>query len=175
MLKKILLTLVAVIAAFLAYVAIQPAVNTVTRSATIAAPAAKIFPHINNLKKWKAWSPWAKLDPNAKSTFEGPEAGTGAAMGWHGNSEVGKGRMTIVESKANEHIKIKLDFEEPFAGTNDVDLILAPDGDGTKVTWSMTGERPFLQRIICTIFNADKMVGDMYEKGLANLAGVVKG
>lgn len=172
MLKKLVLAMLVVIAAFLAYVAILPANGTVTRSAVLSAPPEAIFPHINSLKKWDQWSPWAKLDPKAKATFEGPEAGTGAVFGWDGNSEVGTGRMTVVESDPDKRVKIQLDFERPMAGTSMAEFTLQPEAGGTRVTWSMSGERPFVQRIFCVLFNADKMVGDMFEKGLASLGAV---
>ncbi|MGQ0457523.1 MAG: SRPBCC family protein [Hyphomicrobium sp.] len=169
MIKSILIAIVAAIAGFAGYVALQPAVGTVSRSAVIAAPATKIFPLVNNLKTWNDWSPWAKLDPNAKSTFEGPDSGVGAIFKWSGNGEIGEGAIAIVESAADERLKLRLDFAKPFASTSDVEFAFQPEGDGTRVTWTMTGERPFLARAICILFNADKMVGDMYEKGLANL------
>ncbi|MFN0219059.1 MAG: SRPBCC family protein [Hyphomicrobium sp.] len=170
MLKTIALVVLAVIAAFLGYVALQPAVGAVVRSAVIAAPADRIFPHVNTLKKWDDWSPWAKLDPNAKTEFEGPDSGVGAIFKWAGNDEIGQGAMAIVESTPSERLKIRLDFAKPFSSTSDVLFTFVPEGEGTRVTWSMTGERPFLTRAMCILFNADKMVGDMYEKGLANLA-----
>jgi len=173
MLKRIFLVVLAIIAAFAAYVAMQPAVGTVTRSATLAAPPADVFAQINDFHKWQAWSPWAKLDPNAKSTFEGPESGKGAVFGWSGNSEVGEGKMTITESTPNERIKMQLDFAKPYANTSYSEFILKPEGAGTNVTWTMTGERPFFARAMCILFNADKMVGDMFEKGLANLNAIV--
>lgn len=52
----------------------------ITRNVTIFVPAATQFEHVNDLHKWDAWSPWAKLDPAAKYSFEGPSAGTGAIM-----------------------------------------------------------------------------------------------
>jgi hypothetical protein len=175
MFKKILLLLSAIIIAFLGYVAVLPPIGVVERSATIAAPADKIFPHINNLKKWDAWSPWAKLDPNAKSSFSGPEQGMGAVFAWDGNMDVGKGQMTIVESKPNESLKIKLDFTSPTVQSNDVYFVLQPEGDGTKVTWTMSGERSFVDRIFCTLFRVDATVGAMYEKGLESLGKAAKG
>lgn len=172
MLSKILIALVAVVAAFLAYVAYLPANGTIERSAMLAAKPDAIFPHINTLKKWDGWSPWAKLDPNAKNTFEGPESGVGSVFHWDGNSDVGAGKMTVLESKPNEHVKIQLDFEKPMPGTSFADFTLQPEGDGTRVTWSMSGERPFWARAICVLMGADRMVGGMFEKGLTSLGGV---
>src|SRR6516164_6522088 len=75
MVLKILIALGAVVAAFAAFVALQPSEYRIARSATIAAPASDVFAQVNDFHKWDAWSPWAKLDPNAKTAFEGPSAG----------------------------------------------------------------------------------------------------
>lgn len=170
MLKKIFILALAVILAFLGYVAMQPADGLIMRQAQIAAPASAIFPHVNDFHKWEAWSPWAKIDPKAVTTFEGPASGVGAAFGWAGNSEVGKGKMTIIESKPDELIRIKLDFDEPMTSTSVASFTFKPEGEKTLVTWEMRGESTFVQRIFCTLFNANKMVGDMFDKGLASLA-----
>ena len=71
MLKKVLLALVIIVLAFVGFVALQPAEFRVTRSATVAAPPAAVFAQVNDFHNWQAWSPWAKLDPAAKSTFSG--------------------------------------------------------------------------------------------------------
>jgi uncharacterized protein YndB with AHSA1/START domain len=172
MVKRLALALLAGLLAFVAYVAMQPSTGTVTRSATIPAPPSAVFPYVNDLHKWQEWSPWAKLDPNATTTFEGPEAGNGAAFSWSGNDEVGQGKMTIAESRQDTYVKMNLDFEKPFAGRSVTEFQLKPEGAGTNVVWSMTGERPFLVRAMCIILNGDRMVGEMFEKGLQNLAKV---
>lgn len=175
MIKKLFSLVAALILAFLGYVALLPSEGRITRSATIAAPAATLFDHVNDFNKWQAWSPWAKLDPNAKSKFEGPASGVGAAFSWDGNDEVGEGKMTIVDSKPGESVKIRLDFKKPMESTSEAVFTFKPDGDKTLVTWDMTGERPFIARIFCVLFQADKMVGEQFEKGLANLAAVAAG
>ena len=70
----------AVVVIFLIVVALQPAAFTVTRSARLAVPPEKVFPHVNDLHQWEAWSPWAKMDPNSKNSFQGPASGVGAAL-----------------------------------------------------------------------------------------------
>lgn len=170
MLKAIVVGLAVLVAGFLGYVALQPSVGVITRSAVIAAPAAQIFPHVNSFKQWEAWSPWAKLDPNSKTEFEGPDAGVGSIMKWSGNDEVGQGAMAIVESRTDEDIKIRMDFVKPFASVSDVNFAFKPEGDGTRVTWTMAGEQPFWVRAICILMQANRQVGAMFEKGLANLA-----
>jgi hypothetical protein len=92
MLKKILIALLALVAIFLIFVALQPSEFHVERTANMAAPPATVFDQVNDFHKWDAWSPWAKLDPNAKITFEGPPSGTGTIMTWAGNNQVGEGK-----------------------------------------------------------------------------------
>lgn len=172
MLKKILLVLVALVAVLALVVALQPSEFHVERTVTIDAPASKVFGEVNDFHKWDAWSPWAKLDPNAKVSFEGPEAGEGTVMTWAGNSEVGAGRMTLVESRPDELVKIKVDFTEPFEGSSGSTFAFAPDGDKTTVTWSMDDHHNFMEKAMCLIMNGKKMVGDQMEKGLTQLKQV---
>lgn len=174
MIKKLLLALAVVVLGFAAYVAILPGEFRVVRSGKIGAPPDKVFALVNDLHKWDDWSPWAKLDPNAKNGFEGPDAGPGASFNWDGNDEVGAGKMTIVESKASEFVRLKLEFTRPMAGTNDTEFTFKPDNaGGTLVTWSNSGQNDFIGRAVCLFMNMDKMLGGMFEKGFANMNEVV--
>jgi uncharacterized protein YndB with AHSA1/START domain len=174
MLKKFLIVLVIIIVVLVGVVAVQPADFRITRSATIAAPPAAVFEQVNDFHKWNDWSPWAKLDPNAKNTFEGPPAGTGAKFAWSGNNEVGEGSMTITRSKAPERILMDLVFVKPFAAENVAEFTFRPTHTGTAVTWSMTGRNNFMGKAVSLFMNCDKMVGGQFEKGFANLKAVVE-
>ena len=174
MLKKILIGIAVIIIVFLVVVALQPANFRVTRSATIAAPPEAVFPHVNELKKWEAWSPWAKLDPNAKNSFEGPAAGKGAAMSWAGNNDVGEGRMTITESRPTELVHFHLEFFQPMAGTSEAEFTFKLEGNQTAVTWTMTGRNNFIAKAMCLFMNMDTMVGGQFEKGLAQMKSLAE-
>jgi hypothetical protein len=175
MLKQILAIAVIALAAFTAYAAMQPDEMSITRSATFIASQDALFEQINNLQKWNAWSPWAKLDPNTKTTFEGPAAGVGAKMSWvSDDSQVGSGSMTITDSRSNELIRFKLDFLKPFPGIATNEFTIKADGGQTMVTWTMNGHRNLIAKAMGLIFNCDKMVGGMFEKGLANLKAIVE-
>jgi hypothetical protein len=139
MLKKILIAFALIIVVFVIVVATRPANFRIIRSTTIAAPAEAIFPQVNDLHKWDAWSPWAKLDPAMKVTHEGAPAGTGAIYSWAGNKEVGEGRMTIIESRTNELIRIKLEFLKPFAAVNITEFTFKPDGNQTAIKRQSNG------------------------------------
>ncbi|WP_019864291.1 SRPBCC family protein [Methylovulum miyakonense] len=174
MLEIILIFAAVTVIVFIIIAARQPAEFRVTRTTTISAPAAAIFPHVNTLQKWHAWSPWAKLDPNATTTFDGPESGIGAVMGWAGNNKVGVGSMTITDSHPDEYIQFRLDFQKPFKGTNSAEFTFQADSGQTKVTWTMTGRNDFISKAMGLIMNCDKMVGGQFEKGLMNLKSVVE-
>lgn len=174
MLRKILIGLAVLVALFIVVVAMQPSEFQVARTATIAAPQAEVFAQVNDLRKWDAWSPWAKLDPDAKINFEGPEAGQGAAMSWAGNDKVGEGKMTIVESKPDEAVKLKVDFVRPFEGTSNSNFAFKPEGDGTSVTWAMSAHHNFLEKAFCLVMNGKKMIGGDMEKGLAQLKSLAE-
>ena len=172
MLKIILLTVVAAIVVFVIVVAMQPAEFRVSRSAMITAPATKVFAQVNELRKWEAWNPWGKLDPAAKLAYDGPAAGNGASYHWLGNNQVGEGRLTIVESRASEYIRLKLEFMKPFTATNTGEFTFRPEGGGTSVTWSMNGRKNFIAKAMHLFFDMDKMVGGQFAKGLADLKAV---
>src|SRR5688572_22597837 len=168
MLKKLLIViavLVVAIVAVLVIASMQPADFRVQRSITIAAPPATVFPHVNDLHKFQEWSPWAKLDPNAKMTYEGPESGTGAKYQWAGNNKVGEGAMSIIDSRPNEKVDFKLEFKKPFEATNTADFVFKPESDKTSVTWGMSGQKNLIMKAMGMFMDCDKMIGADFEKG----------
>lgn len=174
MLVSILIAVALAVAAFLVAAALQPADFRVTRTTTIDAPAAAIFPRVNCLRSWEEWSPYDKRDPAMKRTYEGPESGVGSKYTWNGNNQVGEGISTIIESRPNDLIRIDLEFIRPFAGKSIADFTFVPDGNGTAVTWGISGKHSFIARAMCLVMNMDKMIGGDFETGLASLKRTVE-
>ena len=172
--SPILLSLIIIAVLLVVIVAGQPDVFTMSRSAKFVAPPEKIFPHVNDLHLWEGWSPWAKLDPNSKSAFEGPAAGTGAVMKWEGNSRIGVGKMTITDSQPSNVVRFRLDFEKPMESTQTAEFSFLPEDGGTLVTWSMSGKNSTMGRVMGLFMNCEKMVACQFDKGLANLKTVVE-
>lgn len=146
----------------------------VSRSGKISASPGKIFSHVNELKKWDAWSPWAKLDPDCKITFSGPESGVNSSYAWDGNKKVGAGKMTITESWPGTLVRLQLEFLKPFAATSAVEFRFMLEGEQTLVMWSMAGKNSFFSKVFGLFVDCEKMVGKDYEQGLANLKAVVE-
>ena len=174
MIKIIALVVVAAIAAVLIFAATKPDVFRVQRAASINAPPDKVFPFINDFKRWEAWSPWEKKDPAMKRSFGVTTGGKGATYAWEGNKDVGQGSMEITQSVPSSRIALKLDFVKPFEGHNVVEFTLEPKGDATQVTWTMAGETPYFAKIIHVFINMDSMVGKDFEAGLANLKAIAE-
>jgi hypothetical protein len=169
MLNIILIAIAVIVVLFIVIVATRPSDFRVTRTGRLSAPADVVFANVNDLHKWDGWSPWAKMDPNCKNSFSGPESGPGASMTWSGNTKVGEGRMTITDIRPNEVIHMKLEFLRPMKATNMTEFLFKADGNQTTVTWNMSGKNNFVGKAFHMIVNCDKMIGRDFEKGLANL------
>ncbi len=174
MLKIIAIILVVAVAGVLILAATKPDTMHVERSIAIKAPAAKIFPFINDYKQWTAWSPYETKDPGMKRTYGAITAGKGAEYAWEGNKEVGQGSMQIEDSQPPGRVDIRLDFVKPFEAHNKVAFTLLPEGDSTKVTWAMDCPSPYFAKLMQVFFNMDNMVGKDFEAGLANLKAVAE-
>lgn len=174
MLKKTLLALLILLVAFVAFVAMRPDRYHVERSATIAAPAERIYAQIADLRRWPFWSPWEGRDPSMQRTYRGPESGQGAVYEWSGNDQVGSGRMTIVESEPPARVRIALEFIRPLPNTAETSFTLVPAGDATRVTWAMDGDANFLGKLFGLFLDFDQMIGAEYERGLATLKRITE-
>ena len=174
MILPIFIGLAVVIGLFIIVAALRPSDFSVTRSAAIAAPPEQVFPQVNELRNWEAWNPWGKLDPNCKMTYAGPPAGVGASYAWAGNNKIGEGRNTITESRPNEFVRFRLEFARPMKATNAAEFTFRPEGDGTVVTWTMSGKHNFIGKAFGLIVNCDKMLGSQFEKGLAQMRSLVE-
>jgi hypothetical protein len=146
----------------------------VQRSLRINASADKIFPLINNMRGMNTWNPFAEADPEIKITYTGPESGKGARYQWTGNSKVGEGSIEITDVSEPSRVALRLDMLKPLEGHNTVVFTLVPSGAETEVTWAMSGERPFIGKVMDAVFNMDRMVGGQFEKGLAKLKTIAE-
>lgn len=174
MLKSIAITVVVLIGALLIFAATKPDAFRIERATTIKAPPEKIFSLINDFHQWEAWSPWEKIDPALKRTYSGAASGKGAVYEWDGNNDIGQGRMEITESLPPSNVALKLDFVKPFEAHNTVEFTLAPQGDSTTVTQAMYGPSPYMSKLMTIFFSMEKMVGEKYEEGLANLKAIAE-
>jgi hypothetical protein len=161
-LAVVAVVLVVAVVVVLAIAASKPDTLHVARATTIQAPPEKIFPLIDDFRRWTEWSPYEGRDPDMKRTY-GPRT-----YEWDGNRNVGAGRMETLESSPSR-IAIKLDFLRPVEGHNVAEFTLEPSTAGTRVVWSMHGPAPFLSKLMQVFINMDRMIGRDFEAGLAGL------
>lgn len=173
MLKKILIGLAAAAALFAIVGWLLPSTAHVERATVVQAPAATVFTVLNGFRQFDKWSPWAGIDPDAKTTFEGPAFGVGAKMSWAGNDAVGTGSQEIVESTPYGSIRLRLGFGD-FPGTFASSYALQPVEGGTQVTWAFDAD--YGGSLTGRWFGllSDRMIGPDYDKGLQRLKALVE-
>jgi uncharacterized protein YndB with AHSA1/START domain len=154
--------------------ATKPNQFRVERSIDIAAPASKIFPYFEDLKQQRHWSPWDQKDPDMKRVYIGPDKGVGQVYEWDGNREIGAGRQEITSVTPNQKVEATIDFYRPMQVKNRIEFLLKPSGNGTNATWAIFGPMPFMSKIMSVFMSFDKMVGNEFEKGLAQLKALAE-
>lgn len=139
----------------------------ISRSIEIAAPPAKVWLYIGDLKNWPAWSPWKDGDPTIETTIGPQTTGVGASQTWIGDS--GDGKLVFTNSVPDQEIAFDLEFRQG-AEQAQAAITLLPTKEGTEVTWTMTGEVPvpviggyFAQYLL------PGMIAPMFELGLQKL------
>lgn len=172
-LKITLVGIAALLATYLLFCSIGISKFNVSRSVDINAPSENVYAMIYDYKKWPEWSPWAQRDKKMENKYTGNPGEIGHKNTWISASE-GSGSQEIVEVRNNEYIKSKLVFTD-FDGETFTELILKPEGNKTKVTWTMNGsEFPFIFRGFMYLMGGNKMIEKDYDEGLANLKKVVE-
>lgn len=174
MLKKVLIGVVAVIVLAVLAGFLMPGKVQVERSVTIAKPPSAVFAHVCDFEVTQQWSPWAERDPKIVNEYTGTACEVDHKHTWKSDHpEVGNGAQWITAIEKHKKVQTKLDFGEQ--GQADAHFALAPEGEGTKVTWGFefdAGMNPIARWMGVFISSA---VGDDYEKGLAKLKSRVEG
>jgi hypothetical protein len=142
----------------------------VERQRRVAAPPEAVVERLVDFRRWQAWSPWEDVDPDLQRRYSGPESGVGATYEWEGNRKAGKGRMEVVDVSPDGTVSIDLQFLKPFKSRTAAVFVVRPDGDGSLVTWTMTGPKTFVTKVMGIFKPMDKMIGPDFERGLDRLA-----
>ncbi len=176
MFKKIAFTVLVIILGVVLIAAFQEGTYKIQREIVIQAKAEAINPYISSSKKADEWMPWAETDPQVKMSYSGPEEGLGSTANWESPGQMGTGKAEIIELIPNQLAKTKITYTKPMEFTQDSEFSLAPEGDGTKMTWTVRGDKPFIARLMClvTFMDMDKYVGAQFEKGLQKLKNLVE-
>jgi len=172
MLKRILVTFVAVLIVLAIIGMLLPRNIRVQRSVTIARPASLIYATVNSFQLFSRWSPWQNLDPNMRQATEGARDGVGAKLVWSGNDKVGSGTQLITASTPDRSVASDIDFGKMGVAKSTITLV--PQGASTRVTWTLyidMGASPVGHYFGLVM---DRMIGKDYEKGLSKLKTLVE-
>jgi hypothetical protein len=114
------------------------------------------------------WNPFALRETGGTATYSGPAAGKGARFEFAG-SKSGTGNIEIVDARAPSQVTMRLHMTKPMNADNTVEFTLVPQATATDVTWAMSGRQPLLAKAMTLFVDCDRMVGKVFEEGLANL------
>lgn len=170
--KKVLKFLALLLVALLVVAAILPKTYKVSRSVSIKAPAAQIYPYLTDFKEWEKWSFWAKADPAQKVTLTGEPGKVGHVQSWDGPVN-GKGSMTIAALEANKSVTTDLVFLDPSEMKAVAKIELNKANGETTVSWTNTGDLDYPVGRFFGLF-LDSMIGKDFEAGLTNLKNLVE-
>jgi uncharacterized protein YndB with AHSA1/START domain len=171
-LKRILLTLVSLVALLVIVGMMLPSGFKVQRSITVAAPAEKIYPLLADPREWKRWAIWNQRDPAMQIQYSGAAQGTGAKWSWQSKTE-GNGAMEFTAAVPYKHVDYALSFPDVGMSSRGI-LLLAPDASGTRVTWTNEGDMGSspINRYFGLMM--DSMVGPDFDAGLRNLKALAE-
>lgn len=172
--KKILYVLLGLVALYFILCVFGPSRIKVERSIDINASADLIKTKLSDYKFFhESWSPWTEKDPGMKKTYTGEAGKEGHMIAWESDKEeVGKGSMTYVYTHGDT-VMHSLHFDGHSSDAH-IFHIVTVNGAGSKVTWVMDDETPFMFRAMMLFMNMDKMLGPDFEKGLSKLKSAIE-
>jgi carbon monoxide dehydrogenase subunit G len=146
---------------------------SVERSARIDARADVVVARIADVREWTDWSPREILDRTMHEQRAGPAVGPGSTYSWSGNAEVGKGRVTLISVGQNK-VEVEVEVEKPAPSLSDYRFTVTPDGNGTLVTWSVSGEKDASGKAFGYFAVPAEEIGSDMEKSLAQLQTAIE-
>jgi uncharacterized protein YndB with AHSA1/START domain len=145
---------------------------TLTRSVHVNAPPEEVYAFVADPRDWKRWSVWSQRDPSMTITYSGPQSGTGAGWSWQSRIE-GDGTMTVTSVEPGRRVAFELRIASLGARSKG-EMRFTPEGDGTRVSWTIDGNMGTNPLYHWLAYFADPMMGPDFEGGLANLKAVAE-
>ncbi|TRX60797.1 hypothetical protein FNH22_07080 [Fulvivirga sp. M361] len=144
----------------------MPKMN-IDRSILIKAKPDQVYTKLNDFNHWKMWSPWLIMEPETRVTVSDDTK----YYEWEGD-RVGSGNMKITNEVSGTSIDFDLEFLKPWKSTAKVRFELMPEGDDTRVKWSMDSSLPFfmfwMKKMMVAFVSMD------YDRGLQLLKDYVE-
>ncbi len=164
--KGLLIAIIGIFLLFLIVTVFLPSRYFVERKIEIQAPASVVYFLLDDLRNWKYWDTWWKLDTNQIRTYSGPLFGLNSKFSWTSkNKDVGSGEIQIIDEKPFEYIKFFVRFGTEMESFSKFRLMQL--GDKILLSWNIEGELKFLAKWFR--FFLDAAIGKDYEQGLNNV------
>ena len=141
-------------------------------SMVIEATPAKVHEVLNDLGRLDDWNPFLSMDKTVTFSLSEKTVGPGAIFDYQGK-RIGKGRMEIISSGPTR-IGFTMTFFNKKTEVAKCEYLLEPEFEGTRVTWTMAGERDLKMQIIGKFLNLDKMMTNNFNNGLKVLKAVIE-
>ena len=172
LMRWILLVIVILAAGLVGVGLLLPSQFRVERSATINAPADKVYSLVSDPRAWAKWTVWNKRDPAMKIAYSGAATGAGAKWSWESKSE-GNGTMAFTRADPAKGVEFDLAFPD-MGMTSRGSIALEPAGNATRVTWANFGDLGSNPLVRYFGLVMDRMVGPDFEAGLAGLKALAE-
>lgn len=164
-LKYIFLLLLLLIIGATIFVGTQKSNFSIVKSKIINSPKAVVYNYVNDYKNWENWYVWEKDSTNVKLFFTKKTSGIGAAYSWSDSD--GNGTSKTIFVKENDSIAQNSNLE---GAISELSWKFKDTIGGTKVTYSIKGEMPFMFKIHAFLNGGiEKIIGERCEKSLSNL------
>lgn len=136
----------------------------------INAPAPLLFREVADPANWKTWNAWSNLE-GINIDVTGESTGEGAEFSWQAD-EIRDGRIVntavIPYTSIEQHLVM-----QTFIGEAKGRILwtFEPEGDQTRVTWSMEGDQSFKEKLAFTVQDKDlsETFDPIFEQSLQNL------
>jgi uncharacterized protein YndB with AHSA1/START domain len=171
MLKKIVISILAILFALLAYAFFAEKKMNIVSEIVINKPRTLVFEYTRNLHNQEKWSKWVMTDPEVKLTYSGTDGQVGSKAAWQSDiEEVGVGEQEIIKINVNNSIEQQIRFKKPFEGISQAITIFDSLGaNQTKITTTFNSENPFPVNLMNPFVK--KMLKKDMDQNSANLKG----
>jgi len=165
-LKRIGIAILILVAVVVLLGLMLPSKFDIQRSVVINAGTERVHEFVGDLTMWEEWTPWIDVDPTIQVTYGDTTSGRGASQTWTGKS--GGGELTFTKSDPDKGVEYDMAFDGGSFASKGV-LLYESAGNGTRVTWGMSGNVSgnILQRYM--LLGLDAAMGPMFENGLNKL------
>ena len=154
---------------FLAVGLVLPGSWSAERTLRFRAAPEEVFPYLDDLQRWDAWTPWGDVE----STFDGHNVGLGARRSWD-HPQFGSGSITITESVADRLVRYRVVVGEGALSVEGALVLESVDG-GSALTWSEEGDFGWNPLMGYSALTMPKSQGAQLERGLAALQRLLDG